>query len=198
MPLLSKFLFFGYVYALMAVLLIRCLSLANNKNISYIDQSTLVFHDSALFGARNVYPWFDRHFIVCVCECSVVEVFFSWCLWLWTVLCWLFGLPPAHNIFRSYITEDTLCFSFFPLSLWGNGIQAGVYININYISGIINGIAYMFLYAFNELSKKWIVELPVSLSSFPWLFPCLLSYALYLLCWSNKDVILALIVEIMY
>jgi len=113
MPLLSKFLFFGYVYALMADLLIRCLSLANNKNISYIDQSTLVFHDSALFGARNVYPWYDRHFIVCVCECSVVEVFFPWCLWLWTVLCWLFGLPPAHNIFRSYITEDTLCFSFF-------------------------------------------------------------------------------------
>jgi hypothetical protein len=174
MPLLSKFLFFGYVYALMADLLIRCLSLANNKNISYIDQSTLVFHDSALFGARNVYPWYDRHFIVCVCECSVVEVFFSWCLWLWTVLCWLFGLPPAHNIFRSYITEDTLCFSFF-LCLCEVMVSK---LGCNYISGIINGIAYMFLYAFNELSKKWIVELPVSLSTFPWPFPCLLSYTL--------------------
>ena len=155
-------------------MLIRCLSLANNKNISYIDQSNLVFHDSALFRVRNVYPWYDRHFIVWVCECSVVEVFFFLMPVIMDCLVLAIWHPPAHNIFRSYITEDTLCFSFF-LCLCEVMVSK---LGCNYISGIINGIAYMFLYAFNELSKKWIVELPVSLSTFPWPFPCLLSYTL--------------------
>jgi len=54
--------------------------------------------------------------------------------------------PPAYNIIRSYIPEDTLCFSFF-LCLCEVMVSK---LGCNYISGIINGIAYMFLYAFNE------------------------------------------------
>lgn len=121
------------------------------------------------------------------CLSMIWQAFHCMCLWMFSGWSFFFLMPvimdrlvlaiwplPAHNIFRSYITEDTLCFSFF-LCLCEVMVSK---LGCNYISGIINGIAYMFLYAFNELSKKWIVELPVSLSTFPWLFPCSLSYTL--------------------